>query len=117
MRNPPTDKQLSKIPKVYSTDGIKLKDKKCYMKFFVTNWRWYILEYNAKDREFFALAVTPYVPDGELGYVSYDELRDMKIRGYIEVERDFSINSSKPVLLSTALKNDNLTEAYEKVIR
>ena len=49
MWNPPSQTRLSKIPKLYATEGIALKDKLIYLHFFNGDCDWYIAEYNGED--------------------------------------------------------------------
>lgn len=97
MWNPPTKIQLSKIPKLYSTE--KVKDKKIYMKFFLGGWTWLAAEFDGKD-QFFGLVISPMEPTGEWGYFSLSELKSVKA-GPIEVDRDvYDITPYKPKKIS-----------------
>ncbi len=49
MWNTPTKKRLSKIPKLYETEGVALKDKLIYLHFFIGDCDWYIAEYDGED--------------------------------------------------------------------
>jgi hypothetical protein len=101
MWNPPTKKQLEKIPKLYSTDGEK--DKKVYMKFFLGGWTWYACEFDGKDT-FFGLVLSPMEPKGEMGYFSLSELKNVK-QGYMQVDRDlYEVTVYSPKLLSQLIK-------------
>lgn len=97
MWNKPTKKQLEKIPKLYSTDGIK--DKKIYMKFFLGGWTWYVAEFDGTDT-FFGLVVSPMNPNGKWGYFSLKELMSVK-QGYVQVDRDlYEVTVYSPKKLS-----------------
>lgn len=88
MWNEPTKKQLSKIPKLYETEGTPLAEKKIYMHFFIGNSDWYIAEYDGEDL-FFGYAILGGDREmAEWGYISYRELRDINIPPGFEVERD-----------------------------
>ena len=88
MWNEPTRKQLSKIPKLYETEGTPLGDKTIYMHFFIGNSDWYIAEFDGDDI-FFGYAVLggDHV-NAEWGYISYSELKEIRIPPGFEVERD-----------------------------
>ena len=49
MWNEPTKKRLAKIPKLYETEHVPLKEKEIHLKFFVGNCTWYIAEFDGKD--------------------------------------------------------------------
>ena len=42
---------ISKIPKLYQTEGIPLREKLAVVKFFhpASNWTWYVVEYDGED--------------------------------------------------------------------
>ena len=42
MWNEPTKEQLAKIPGLYETEGIPLKDKLIYLHFFIGGCDWYV---------------------------------------------------------------------------
>ena len=92
MLNQPTKKELDKIPKLYETENIPLAEKNVYLHFFCGQSDWWILEYDSNDRLFFGIAKI-FVP--EIGYISYDEIKDVKALGVIEVERDISFEVKK----------------------
>ena len=87
-------KELEKIiPPFYSGEDVALEDKIVYVKFFLAdaNWTWYVLEYDKESNSIFALV------DGfeqELGYVSIDELEQVRGHLGLYVERDISF---KPI--------------------
>lgn len=98
MWNPPTKKQLEKLPKLYSQE--KVKDPLVRMKFFLGPMTWYITEYDGKDL-MFGWVINDSFPEGnELGYVSFKELLGLKVRG-MEVDRDlYDVTVYKPKKLS-----------------
>lgn len=84
MWNPPTRKQLMKIPKLYSQDSVV--DKKIYMKFFMGGWTWFVSEFDGVDT-FYGFVVSPSSPEGEWGYFSLRELLNRR-SGWVQVDRD-----------------------------
>lgn len=92
MWNAPTENQLSKIPKLYSTEKVPILKKKIHLHFFIGGSDWYISEYDPKEHLFFGYAIlNGDLEMAEWGYVSYLELKDLKMtqRGlYVEVDRD-----------------------------
>jgi hypothetical protein len=87
MWNEPTKKQLDKIPKLYETENILLKDKIIHIHFFIGGCDWYIVEYDSNDL-FFGYALLNGDTDcAEWGYISYGELKELSIVG-VEVDRE-----------------------------
>ena len=104
MWNKLTTKQKQLIPDLYSQEGVK--DPKVYAKFFIGGWTWYVTEFDKKDT-MFGYVISPQLQGrGEFGYISYNELLSINIRG-IEVDRDLhQVNPRQPKLLSKMLKED-----------
>jgi len=101
MINKPTEKQLNKLPKLYTQENIF--DPMVRMKFFFGGWTWYIIEFDGKDT-FFGWVINDSFPDGaELGYVNFNELKSLRVRG-IEVDRDLHFTEN---VLSEVNKNHN----------
>lgn len=88
----PTEEELSKVPGLYKTDGIPLSERYVYFHFFCGNSDWWILEYDPKDRLFFGIAK---IFVHELGYISFDEMKEVKAFGVMDVERDLNFNVKK----------------------
>jgi hypothetical protein len=92
MYNGPTEEELKKVPGLYSTENVPLSERNVYFHFFCGNSDWWILEYDPNDRLFFGIAK---IFVHELGYISFDELRDVKAFGIMEVERDLDFETKK----------------------
>lgn len=92
MLNEPTEEELSKVPGLCKTDGIPLSEKNVYFHFFCGNSDWWILEYDHNDRLFFGIAK---IFVHELGYISFDEMKEAKAFGVMEVERDTDFKVKK----------------------
>ena len=50
MWNKPNSEELSKIPGLYSSEQIPLKEKVIYMHFFLGGCDWYASEYEPEER-------------------------------------------------------------------
>jgi hypothetical protein len=88
MWNKPTDKQLSKLPPLYSTENIKAEDKTIRMHFFYGSSDWYAAEYSPEKGLFFGLAIIGGDKlNAEWGYFSLQELCAFRERGF-EIDRD-----------------------------
>jgi hypothetical protein len=93
--NPPTKKQLAKIPKLYDTEGIEAEEKVIHMHFFIGGCDWYVAEYDPEERVFFGYAIlnNDFI-NSEWGYISLDELIEVK-KGFVEVDRDLHFKPKK----------------------
>jgi len=82
-----TDELRKIIPPFYSSEDLELEEKMVYAKFFLADaqWSWYILELDKKSNTFFALVDGL---DQELGYVSLDELEQVRGHMGLRIERD-----------------------------
>jgi len=49
MWNEPTPEQLAKLPKLYETEKVPLKDKPIYIHFFIGDCDWFVSEYDGED--------------------------------------------------------------------
>ena len=86
MWNEPSKERLAKIPGLYETEGIELKDKLIYLHFFIGSCDWYISEFDQEDI-FFGYAILNNDQDmAEWGYVFFNEMREIKVQGVFEVE-------------------------------
>jgi hypothetical protein len=84
-----TKEILSKLPKLYATEGVALADKVLIVKFFhpYSVMTWYGAEYNPDERTFFGYVCGLGPGCDEWGYFSMDELESVKHMG-LGIERD-----------------------------
>ena len=94
MWNAPSKIQLSKIPKLYSTEDIPCKNKKIYMHFFIGGSDWYITEFDGDDTMFGYAILNDDTEMAEWGYVSLSELKKIKM-GFVEVDREIHWKKTK----------------------
>ena len=79
MWNEPTKKQLDALPGLYDTEDISTDDKIVHMHFFIGGSDWWITEFDGKDL-FFGYARLSGMEDfAEWGYMSFRELKDLKV--------------------------------------
>jgi hypothetical protein len=88
MWNEPPKEQLARIPNLYETEEIPLKEKKIHLHFFIGASDWYIAEYDGKDLFFGYAILNGDTEMAEWGYISFRELRELKIPPGFEVDRD-----------------------------
>jgi hypothetical protein len=82
MWNEPSKEKLSKIPRMYETENIPLKDKEIHLHFFIFDCDWFIAEFDGKDTFFgFAILNNNFI-NAEWGHVSFAELKSININGF-----------------------------------
>jgi hypothetical protein len=81
MWNVPTEEQLAKLPSLYETEEIPLMDKLIHLHFFIGGSDWYIVEYDGEDL-FWGYVDLNDPEMAEWGYISYQELKEIKIQGF-----------------------------------
>jgi hypothetical protein len=100
MWNEPTKERLSKIPKLYKTENIQLKDKLIYLHFFIAGSDWYIAEFDGQDH-FWGYAILNNDFDmAEWGYISFKELKEINISRIeidCELEKYFPIRKASEI--------------------
>ena len=85
-----SEKQNREIENKYplgSQDG-KKGNAVCVAKFFLGNYTWYIIEGSYEDDDFMMFGVVVTETDAEFSYISYNELQNIRMYGYMCVERD-----------------------------
>ena len=88
MWNKPSDEELLRVPKFYSSEEVPLKEKMIYMHFFIGGCDWYATEYNPEEKLFFGFAILNQDYEmAEWGYFSLEELSEIKVK-WLEVDRD-----------------------------
>ena len=86
--NEPTLEELARLPPLYASEDVSVKDKLIYEHFFIFACDWYVAEYDLKDQIFFGFAIlNEDYQNAEWGYISYQELREVNVKGF-EVDRD-----------------------------
>lgn len=85
MWNIPTITRLDKIPRLYETEHVPLKDKVVYLHFFIGGCDWYITEFDGDDI-FWGFAHLGDDQCAEWGYIRFSELRSIEINGWLEID-------------------------------
>lgn len=85
------------IPKLYETEN--QNDPQTFVKLFTpdANWSWFITEISIDQDTCFGYVVSPFVEFGEMGYFSLSELKSVRGKLGLPIERDMWF---KPTLLS-----------------
>jgi hypothetical protein len=88
MWNEPGESQLAAIPRLYETEKVPLQDKVIHLHFFIGDCDWYVAEYDGGDLFWgFAILNNDFV-NAEWGYISFGELKAVRINGWLEVDCD-----------------------------
>ena len=90
MWNVPTQEELDRIPRLYQTEDIPLKDKLIYLHFFIGSCDWFIAEYDGEDLFWGYAILNDDHMNAEWGYISFTEMKEVKIRGSLEIDRDIN---------------------------
>ena len=86
MWNTPNKERLERIPKLYETEHTHLRDKLIHLHFFIGGCDWYVAEFDGVDLFWgFAILNGDY-QNAEWGYVSFKELREIKLYGFLEID-------------------------------
>jgi len=88
MWNEPTKEQLSRIPKLYETENTPLEEKLVHFHFFLGGSDWYVAEYDGDDLFFGYAILNGDTEMAEWGYISFRELKELKVRPGFEVDCD-----------------------------
>lgn len=86
MWNEPSKERLAKIPKLYETENVPLKDKNIHLHFFLGGCDWYIAEYDGTDLFWGFACLNGDLQNAEWGYVSFGELQDIRVKGWLEID-------------------------------
>ena len=89
MWNIPSKKRLAKIPKLYETEDMPLKEKNIYLHFFLGGCDWYIAEYDGDDTFWGFAILNNDLEMAEWGSVSFSELKAIKVQGWLEVDCEY----------------------------
>jgi len=88
MWNSPTKEKLATIPKLYETEHIHLEDKTIHFHFFIGGCDWFVVEYDGVDTFFVFAILHGDLRNAEWGYTSFNELKSIKVGGYLEIDCD-----------------------------
>jgi hypothetical protein len=86
MWNIPTEKRLSGIPRLFETERVPLKDKLIHLHYFIGGCDWYIGEFDGEDLFWGFAILNNDLQNAEWGYISFSELKAIKIDGCLEVD-------------------------------
>ena len=86
MWNQPTKEQLAKIPRLYETENVPLREKLIHLHFFIGGCDWYVAEYDGEDLFWGYAILNGDFEMAEWGYISFAELKEIRIPPGFEVD-------------------------------
>jgi len=86
MWNEPTEVELAKVPRLYETESIPVKDKIVHIHFFLASSDWYIVEFDGEDIFFGFACLNNWKDLAEWGYISFKELRELRVKQPIGID-------------------------------
>ena len=98
MWNEPSKEILSRIPKLYETENVPLKEKNIHLHFFIGGCDWYIAEYDGDDLFWgFAILNNDYEM-AEWGYLSYEELKSINVNNiHIDCDLHWKVRKASEI--------------------
>lgn len=91
MWSEPNKERLNKIPRLYETEEIPLKEKIIHLHFFLGSCEWFICEFDGKDMFWGFVILNGDLEMAEWGYISFTELKSIKIGMGIEIDCELEI--------------------------
>ncbi len=85
MWNTPTKDRLNRIPRLYETENVDLKDKLIYLHFFLGGCDWYACEFDGEDTFWGFAILDSDFQNAEWGYFCLSEMRDIRVR-FVEID-------------------------------
>jgi hypothetical protein len=85
-----TEEIKKRLPKLYATESIPLKDKVCVCKFFTpwTYWTWYVVEGSPREDGDWLLWGYVEGHENEWGYFLLSEMEEIRGPAGLKIERD-----------------------------
>lgn len=112
MWNTPTKDDLARIPGLYETESISLRDKLIYLHFFIGGCDWYISEYDREEDLFWGFAILNGDYEcAEWGYVSFEEMKQIKV-GPFGFEIDCERGEGWPVRKACEIEKIRIAQGW-----
>ncbi len=108
MWNTPSKRRLNKLPRLYETEHVPLKDKLIYLHFFIGNSDFFICEYDGADLFWGFVILNNDLQNSEWGFSSLAELRNVTVGGWLEIDCELEEHWK----VSPALEIEKIREAH-----
>jgi hypothetical protein len=92
MWNIPSKERLAKIPRLYETEKMSVEQIEIHLHFFISDCDWFIAEYDGDDLFWGFAILNGDLLNAEWGFVSFTELKSIKINGWLEVDCELEQN-------------------------
>jgi hypothetical protein len=117
MWNQPGKERINKIPRLYVTEEIPLRDKLIFLHFFIGGCDWYVAEYDGDDLFWGFAILNGDLEMAEWGYISFSELKSIKVQGWLEIdcEKEEFWNVKKASEISNIRKAQGWVKAVQDV--
>ena len=86
MWNTPSKERLDKMPRLYETENVPLKEKMVHLHFFIGASDWYVCEFDGNDIFFGFAVLNGDLEMAEWGYFSFNELKSIKVNNWLEID-------------------------------
>ena len=111
MWNIPTQDRLNRIPRLYETEDVPLKDKHVHLHFFIFGSDWFACEYDGDDLFFGFVILNNDYQMAEWGYFSFEELKKINISG---IEIDCELERFWEVRRASEIDEIRITNGWSK---
>ena len=88
MWNIPSAGQMALLPRLYETENNPLEEKIIHLHFFLAGCDWFIAEYDGADLFWGYAILNEDYQNAEWGYISFAELKNLKTRSGLEIDRN-----------------------------
>jgi hypothetical protein len=82
----PSSQRLSRIPRLYETEGVDLPQKVVHLHFFLAGSDWYAVEFDGTDLFWGFVILHGHLDNAEWGYFSLKELQAIRVARYLRVD-------------------------------
>lgn len=91
MWNEPDKERLNRIPKLYETEHIPIKDKLVHLHFFIGSCDWFIMEYDGQDLFWGFAILNGDLEMAEFGYISFNDLKSIRLKSGVEIDCEIEL--------------------------
>ena len=93
-----TKVEIKKLPALYETDGVELKDKVIQVHFFLCGCDWYGVEFDPEENLFWGYTILNNdFQNAEWGYFSLDELASIRRPFMVGKDRYWNVRKASEV--------------------
>jgi len=86
MWNIPNLARLARIPSLYKTEHIQLRDKPIHLHFFIGSCDWFVAEYDGENLFWGFAILNSDFQNAEWGYISFTDLKNIRLSNGAEID-------------------------------